>query len=591
MKGVSPIVSTLLIFLLVIFSITITLTAIKPSIDRITDSSNIQEGINNLNLLSSIINDVSSEAIGSKRTFFISISDGEIIFDRETQTISYEYKRKSDMELKGSVGNIFLDSGNVIFEDFFNTNKSWICKGICNIENNAFKVKGSAFFNLNKNLTSPTLLGYVSKEGIGTFITNPESLVLWLKFDEGNGTIVYDYSGNLNNGTYYGYNPHTQYNSAILQLTGSSPINLTHSFYLPSKAILSDINLTVNYINNTADLTYNTIRVFVNGNYIGSFNDDGETSQASYTFYNILKGNFTAGALNSITYEGNVTNITKSTLSYLQEIGWVDGKYGEALSFDGIDDYVEVADSESLKGMNELTIMAWIYGKSFKQYSGIVEKWAYNSQQHYLFGYFTEGSSTKLGKFTLFVSQQLTVGASDSIVSYTNLDLNRWYHIAGVFKGGQFLKTYVNGVLDNSKSTTIAYIASGTKPVRIGRYFAYYFDGLIDEVRIYNRALSEEEIKILYEEGLKLIKEKYGEESFKNKIQNASIFLSSPKDFSTFDNIRVLTKSKSIKLTLPLEKAEIVKTTRIGKGNYEIEIKKIGFNTTTRKSILEVNLK
>jgi hypothetical protein len=52
-------------------------------------------------------------------------------------------------------------------------------------------------------------------------------LVLWLPMDEGSGNIVYDYSGNKNNGTYYGYNPHTQSNSTLLYLTGSSPINLT----------------------------------------------------------------------------------------------------------------------------------------------------------------------------------------------------------------------------------------------------------------------------------------------------------------------------------------------------------------------------
>ncbi|MFH8038674.1 MAG: LamG domain-containing protein, partial [Candidatus Aenigmatarchaeota archaeon] len=478
MKGVSPIVSTLLVFLLVIFSITITLTAIKPSIDRITDSSNIQEGINNLNLLSSIINDVSSEAIGSKRTFFISISDGEIIFDRETQTISYEYKRKSDMELKGSVGNIFLDSGNVIFEDFFNTNKSWICKGVCNIENNAFKVKGSAFFNLNKNLTSPTLLGYVSKEGIGTFITNPESLVLWLKFDEGNGTIVYDYSGNLNNGTYYGYNPHTQYNSAILQLTGSSPINLTHSFYLPSKAILSDINLTVNYINNTADLTYNTIRVFVNGNYIGSFNDDGETSQASYTFYNILKENFTAGALNSITYEGNVTNITKSTLKYLQEIEWVDGKFGKALRFDEVDDYVYFGYRESLN-IPKFSLEAWVKPLSFPSESIVIANWYEMPRRGYSFGFSSNGV-----KFWIAKSD----GTYDSINSNSILQINNWYHIIAVFDGGS-LRIYIDGVLDNSKSTTQTVDYTNENRVAIGRLGAnstQYFNGLIDEVRIYN---------------------------------------------------------------------------------------------------------
>ncbi|MDH7564592.1 MAG: PKD domain-containing protein [Candidatus Bathyarchaeota archaeon] len=175
---------------------------------------------------------------------------------------------------------------------------------------------------------------------------------------------------------------------------------------------------------------------------------------------------------------------------------------GKALDFNGSTDYVDCGDTPELEGMSELSIEAWIKGDSFKQYGGIVSKWVYNNQQHYLFGYFMGGNATRLGKFSFFVSQQLTVGLSDSIQSLTNLHLNSWYHIVGVFKGGDYLKLYINGAEDNSKSTTIANIASGTQNVWIGRYGPYYFDGTIDEVRIYNKTLTSAEVLAHYNAGV-----------------------------------------------------------------------------------------
>jgi hypothetical protein len=79
--------------------------------------------------------------------------------------------------------------------------------------------------------------------------------------------------------------------------------------------------------------------------------------------------------------------------------------------------------------------------------------------------------------------------------------LNTWYHVAGVYNAAaKTLDIYVNGVLDNS-------VLSGTVPasqslpnvnVNIGRRSGgLYFNGIIDEVRIYNRALLAAEIQIV----------------------------------------------------------------------------------------------
>ena len=62
---------------------------------------------------------------------------------------------------------------------------------------------------------------------------------------------------------------------------------------------------------------------------------------------------------------------------------------------------------------------------------------------------------------------------------------------------GEMLKLYINGILD-TKIKAPGPLATGDSPVIIGRLGAYAFIGSMDDVRIYNRALSSEEIKALY---------------------------------------------------------------------------------------------
>ena len=70
------------------------------------------------------------------------------------------------------------------------------------------------------------------------------------------------------------------------------------------------------------------------------------------------------------------------------------------------------------------------------------------------------------------------------------------YHVVGVYNGTA-LKVYRNGTLTGQKSTT-ATIGNQTQEISIGRYHSQYFNGTIDEVRIYNRSLTLEEISDYY---------------------------------------------------------------------------------------------
>ncbi|OQB10202.1 MAG: hypothetical protein BWY21_00467 [Parcubacteria group bacterium ADurb.Bin216] len=176
---------------------------------------------------------------------------------------------------------------------------------------------------------------------------------------------------------------------------------------------------------------------------------------------------------------------------------------GKCLEFNGSNNYVDVGDDASLKGMSSLTIEAWIKGISYKQYAGIVSKWVYNSQMHYYFGYFSEGSATNLGRIAFGVSPTLTgTTVAESVVSTTNLQLNRWYHVVAVFKGGNSIAIYINGNKDNFKTVTTTTIPVGVYNTTIGKYSNYYFNGLIDQVHLYKDALTVSQIQDSYYAGL-----------------------------------------------------------------------------------------
>ncbi|MCJ7816994.1 MAG: LamG domain-containing protein, partial [Candidatus Aenigmarchaeota archaeon] len=82
-----------------------------------------------------------------------------------------------------------------------------------------------------------------------------------------------------------------------------------------------------------------------------------------------------------------------------------------------------------------------------------------------------------------------------------------WHHLAGVFDSQtNTLKMYVDGVQDGSAQTTSGTLLTSTQPVSIGsaepNYVSTeYFNGTIDDVRIYNRALNASEIQALYHSG------------------------------------------------------------------------------------------
>jgi hypothetical protein len=160
------------------------------------------------------------------------------------------------------------------------------------------------------------------------------------------------------------------------------------------------------------------------------------------------------------------------------------------LSFDGMDDYVEVPDSNSLDITQNLTIEAWVYIKNCSERGVIVEKYQAGGQKSYLLYTIPNRIS-----FTVAHSSDDTNFTSVNSITTCDSLLNKWTHIAAVFNQTHKL-LYVNGSFDSIATNTYDVINSGNAPLRVGGIYGdWFFNGTIDEIRIYNRTLNEEEIR------------------------------------------------------------------------------------------------
>ncbi len=169
----------------------------------------------------------------------------------------------------------------------------------------------------------------------------------------------------------------------------------------------------------------------------------------------------------------------------------VDGMYGNGLSFDGANDKLVISDTNSLDfGTESFTVAAWVKTNSFTDWQNIVSK--------------KDGQGTAVGwtlrldpnnRATMFVANGTNLwraSGSSTMVAGT------WYHVAGVVDSEQdAIYLYVDGSLADTKESYTGDVSNLNWPM-IGTWDdgsnPDFFDGLIDEVLVYDRALSSSEI-------------------------------------------------------------------------------------------------
>ena len=168
---------------------------------------------------------------------------------------------------------------------------------------------------------------------------------------------------------------------------------------------------------------------------------------------------------------------------------WTEGQLEKALSFDGSDDYVDVMHSASLEPVS-VSGQAWVKLKSDGTRHIIFAKWT---------GYTLEVSTAGNPYFQIRNAQGQLGSTSPTPILWGN-----WHHLAGTFNDkDKNITIYVDGEekLTTKLASSITYNQS---VLRISNtiYAGGAVNGLIDEVAIFNRALTADEVKTLMEKGL-----------------------------------------------------------------------------------------
>jgi hypothetical protein len=175
------------------------------------------------------------------------------------------------------------------------------------------------------------------------------------------------------------------------------------------------------------------------------------------------------------------------------------GEVAQAFSFDGANDFVNVPDAASLH-VQTFTIDAWVNPTDLTQDRAILIKAALSTGGNdFAYGLRVLNGGQAEGRITD------AAGASASVVSALALSTDVFQHIALTYDGA-IMKLYVNGVLDGTTATTLTPLTN-VNPVTIGAWQSVslgviqHWAGRIDEVEIFDRALTATEVGNIYNAG------------------------------------------------------------------------------------------
>jgi hypothetical protein len=334
--------------------------------------------------------------------------------------------------------------------------------------NNAYTDSGDVFsiFYEQPDTTLPTVSS-----------TNPVSDAINVDI---NSVVTATFSEPMNPDTIINVNTFTV--SGITGAVTYDPATLTATF-TPSNPLSYSVIYTATITTDAQDTAGNAMA----SNYSWSFTtSDGLTQQAIYAFDEGSGETATDSSGN-----GNDGTIIGAT--------WTTGKNGGALSFNGINNYVSIPRLNN----EEFSISAWFYKNinDTAAIDGILGGYRWNSNIQLREGFdirFNQGAPDTL-KFIL-VTQDGSGNRTERTATRNLINsISSWYHVAGTYNkttGEQ--KLYVNGQLVNTRThplgNTIVPLTF-YPDMRIGFSRSNgYFNGIIDDVRIYNRALSNKEV-------------------------------------------------------------------------------------------------
>ncbi|HWL48526.1 MAG TPA: LamG domain-containing protein, partial [Acidimicrobiia bacterium] len=203
------------------------------------------------------------------------------------------------------------------------------------------------------------------------------------------------------------------------------------------------------------------------------------TAPAPIAAYSFDEGSGTTLNDSAANHDGTISGASWST----------EGKYGSALDFDGTNDLVSIADASDLDLTGSFTLQAWVRpGSDFTPNRAVIVK-----------GQAPGGDITGYSLSAQMTSAKPQGGVAKansfkSVVGPEALKADTWTHLT-VTSDTTTLRLYVNGELKASAPAIAAGATNGPLEIGHGAYGLGYFDGLIDDVRIYEERLSQAQIE------------------------------------------------------------------------------------------------
>ncbi|MBN2315586.1 MAG: LamG domain-containing protein [Sedimentisphaerales bacterium] len=183
--------------------------------------------------------------------------------------------------------------------------------------------------------------------------------------------------------------------------------------------------------------------------------------------------------------------------TFIGDPQWVDGHFAGALEFDGSGDYLDCGDDSSLAIGEAVTIAVWI-----KVYALGMDHKIGGNQDGSHGGYKMTVYSNNKVEFEIRDSANAST-LNRNTAGGTELETDVWYHVAGVYsQEGGYIRTFVNGALDREMATTSVlgvspgHLYIGCEPYNTS---SYHFNGVMDDLRLYNAALEDTEILAVME--------------------------------------------------------------------------------------------
>jgi gliding motility-associated-like protein len=227
-------------------------------------------------------------------------------------------------------------------------------------------------------------------------------------------------------------------------------------------------------------------------------------------YHSISQVNLTSGLVAHYTFDGNPNDVSGNNQNGTLKNGIIPGtdRFGnanKAYQFDGIDDYIAVPDNQGLFSTANFSVVVWFKSESdaLQNIIGKRDFGVTNGQQYQFF--INYPPSPGIGSNIISNLNDCRIGIT-SLTSYTNsgvpLCSNKW--ILGVITfDGTFHKIYINGELKKSVATGFTTMANCRSELRFGNWWQgdlIPFKGLMDDIRWYNRAINDAEIKELYKD-------------------------------------------------------------------------------------------